>query len=240
MEAVVAGVLRDVQDWLGDDGSFGSRLVVVTRGAVPVGSGVVDLVGAAVWGLVRSAQSEHPDRIVLVDADPAVEEVDLSLVVPAGEPQVAVRDGVVLVPRLARATGGALVLPMGSWRLAPGAGGTLEGLRVEVVESTPLELGEVRVAVRAAGVNFRDVLIGLGMYPGPGVMGSEAAGVVVEVGAGVGDLRVGDRVFGFFNGGFAAEGVTDRRLLVRVPAGLVVGAGGFAAVGVRDRLVWPA
>ena len=44
----------------------------------------------------------------------------------------------------------------------------------------------MRVAVRAAGVNFRDVLIALGMYPdGEAVMGSEGAGVVVEVGAGV-------------------------------------------------------
>ncbi|MGC4792470.1 alcohol dehydrogenase catalytic domain-containing protein, partial [Micromonospora sp. DT178] len=45
----------------------------------------------------------------------------------------------------------------------------------------PLAAGQVRVAVRAAGLNFRDVLIGLGMYPDPtAVMGSEAAGVVIE------------------------------------------------------------
>ena len=216
----VGRVLRGVQEWLADEQSFGSRLAVITRGAMPVGMGdVVDLPGAAVWGLVRSAQSEHPDRIVLVDADPGVEDVDLSLVAVVGEPQVAIRDGVVLVPRLARAgSGGGLVLPSDRWRLVPGTDGTLEGLRVELADEAPLDAGQVRVAIRAAGVNFRDVLIGLGMYPEPGVMGSEAAGVVVEVGVEV-DLRVGDRVFGFFNGGFAAEGVTDRRLLVRVPAG---------------------
>ncbi|MEE3920982.1 alcohol dehydrogenase catalytic domain-containing protein [Micromonospora sp. BRA006-A] len=49
--------------------------------------------------------------------------------------------------------------------------------------SAALDAGQVRIAVRAAGVNFRDVLIGLGMYPDPAaVMGSEGAGVVVEVG----------------------------------------------------------
>ena len=44
----------------------------------------------------------------------------------------------------------------------------------------PLESGQVRISVRAAGVNFRDVLIGLGMYPGEAYIGSEIAGVVVE------------------------------------------------------------
>ncbi|WP_326695900.1 type I polyketide synthase [Streptomyces sp. NBC_01754] len=220
VEQVLGGVLRGVQEWLADEESFGSRLAVVTRGAVPAGPGeVVDAVGAAVWGLVRSAQSEHPDRIVLVDADPGSEDVDL-LLVTGLEPQVAIRDGVVLVPRLVRAgSGGGLVLPAQNWRLLPGTDGTLESAHIATADTLPLEAGQVRVAVRAAGVNFRDVLIGLGMYPEPGVMGSEAAGVVLETGPGVEDLQAGDRVFGFFNGAFASEAVTGRELLVKVPAG---------------------
>ena len=82
----------------------GPRQVLVTRGAVAVGAGEVpDLVTAPVWGLVRSAQTEHPDRFVLVDVDedPAslalVDSLDLT------EPQVAVRRGVAYVPRLAAA-----------------------------------------------------------------------------------------------------------------------------------------
>ncbi|WP_415830055.1 SDR family NAD(P)-dependent oxidoreductase [Kibdelosporangium persicum] len=81
------------------------RLVLVTHGAVAVDEDVSDLVGAAVWGLVRSAQSEHPDRFVLVDTDSA--EVPASLlddVVASGEPQVAIRSGKAYVPRLARIT----------------------------------------------------------------------------------------------------------------------------------------
>nr|MDT0667946.1 alcohol dehydrogenase catalytic domain-containing protein [Micromonospora sp. DSM 115978] len=79
----------------------------------------------------------------------------------------------------------------------------------------PLGVGEVRVRVRAAGINFRDVLIALGMYPGEGVFrGSEGAGVVVEVGSGVSGLVVGDRVMGLFEGAFGPVVVADARMVV--------------------------
>ncbi|MET7370898.1 polyketide synthase dehydratase domain-containing protein, partial [Streptomyces sp. NPDC005566] len=221
VERVLGEVLHGVQEWLADESTFGTRLAVVTRGAMPAVSAAVDVVGAAAWGLVRSAQSEHPDRIVLVDADPASDEegVDLALLAGVDEPQVAIRDGALLVPRLARAVRSGLVLPDHPWRLLPGTDGTLESLHIEAADTPPLETGQVRVEVRAAGVNFRDVLLGLGMYPEPGTMGSEAAGVVLETGPGVDDLAVGDRVFGFFDGAFAAQAVTGRELLVKVPAG---------------------
>ncbi|MEK8173980.1 alcohol dehydrogenase catalytic domain-containing protein [Streptomyces sp. M19] len=51
--------------------------------------------------------------------------------------------------------------------------------------AAPLAEGEVRVAVRAAGMNFRDVLNALGMLPDAGPVGVEGAGVVVETGPGV-------------------------------------------------------
>ena len=72
-----------------------------------------------------------------------------------------------------------------------------------------LGVGEVRVGVRAAGLNFRDVLLALGMYPGEAVMGSEGAGVVLEVGVGVEGLCVGDRVMGLMPDGFGPVVVTD-------------------------------
>ncbi|MEU9857947.1 SDR family NAD(P)-dependent oxidoreductase [Streptomyces sp. NPDC047974] len=102
----VARVLGVVRSWLAEERFAESRLVVVTRGAVSVGGGdVSDLLHAGVWGLVRSAQTENPDRIVLVDLD---EETDasgraLAAVLASGESQVAVRAGSLLVPRLARA-----------------------------------------------------------------------------------------------------------------------------------------
>ncbi|WP_024877888.1 type I polyketide synthase [Saccharomonospora piscinae] len=100
----VVEALELAQGWLGDDVSR----VIVTRGATDGG----DLAQAAVWGLLRSAQSEHPGRFTLLDLDPGADtdDADLSEVVPglpAGEPQVAVRDGQALVPRLVRGAPGA-------------------------------------------------------------------------------------------------------------------------------------
>ncbi|MFE7385779.1 type I polyketide synthase, partial [Streptomyces zhihengii] len=107
VEQVLGEVLHRVQEWLGEDSPEQARLAVVTRGAMPAGGpGAIDAVGAAVWGLVRSAQSEHPERIVLVDTDPADDSpVDLSLLTGVDEPQVAIRDGVLFAPRLVRANG---------------------------------------------------------------------------------------------------------------------------------------
>ncbi len=98
-----------------------------------------------------------------------------------------------------------------------------------MVRSCPgvaLTVGQVRVAVAAVGVNFRDVLVALGMYPGGGELGAEGAGVVVEVGPGVTGLAVGDAVLGLL-GVVGSEAVVDERLVVGVPVGwsLVAGAG---------------
>ncbi|MFI7505136.1 SDR family NAD(P)-dependent oxidoreductase, partial [Streptomyces sp. NPDC049687] len=93
-----AWVLETVRSHLSGEGA----LAVVTCKAVSAGGVVADPVMAAVWGLVASAQAENPGRIVLVDADG--DDV-VALAVRAGEPQVAVREGVVLAPRLIRAGG---------------------------------------------------------------------------------------------------------------------------------------
>ena len=108
-------VLDVVQCWLAGGGLEESRLVVATRGAVPAGDGAVtDPAGAAVWGLVRAAQAENPDRIVLIDLDPASgdgAESVLGSVLASGEPQVAVRGTALSVPRLARGTGAVPAAP---------------------------------------------------------------------------------------------------------------------------------
>ncbi|WP_018802507.1 type I polyketide synthase, partial [Salinispora arenicola] len=106
---VTSRALEVVQAWLTGSGAEDSRLVVVTRGAVPAGDGTVtDPAAAAVWGLVRAAQGENPDRIHLLDLDPAADagaESVLGVVLASGEPQVAVRGTALSVPRLARAAG---------------------------------------------------------------------------------------------------------------------------------------
>ena len=98
--------------------------------------------------------------------------------------------------------------------------GTLENLVLEGWEAPGVALGagQVRVAVRAAGINFRDVLALGGADAGAG-LGVEGAGVIVEVGAGVSGLGVGDAVMGLFSGAGPVV-VVDHRVVVAVPAGL--------------------
>ncbi|WP_236258167.1 type I polyketide synthase [Streptomyces hygroscopicus] len=108
-----------VRQWLVDEGRpAASRLVVVTRRAVGARAEeeIADLAGAAVWGLVRSAQSEHPGRLVLIDVDGTEESASaLAAAVASGEPQLALRSGAAYVPRLTR------VAPAGAGAAEPPA-----------------------------------------------------------------------------------------------------------------------
>ncbi|RMI40713.1 SDR family NAD(P)-dependent oxidoreductase [Streptomyces triticirhizae] len=217
--------LRLAQTWIADERFATARLVLLTRRAVAArpGEQVTDPAHAAVRGLVRSAEAENPGRFVLVDVDePADAWARLPLLAGGDETEWALRGGDALVPRLARASAG-LDLPEGQpWRLETLGRGTLEGnlaLAPFPDAQRPLAEGEVRVGMRAGGLNFRDVLIALGMYPGEARVGAEGAGVVLEVGPGVSGLAPGDRVMGLFYGVLGPVAVTDRRLLARVPEG---------------------
>ncbi|MFE0594149.1 acyltransferase domain-containing protein, partial [Micromonospora echinospora] len=228
VRTLTADVLATVQAWLAADVLADSRLVVLTRDALAIRTGdrAGDLAGAAVWGLLRSAQSEHPGRIVLADLDrgPDADTVAV-LAAVAGDPaatggQLAVRGGTVFVPRVTRTGADRLVPSTDLWHLAAVEPGTIDGVDVVAGTALPLAAGQVRVAVRATGVNFRDVLIALGMYPdSTAVMGSEGAGVVLEVGPEITDLVPGDRVFGLFEPGFGPQVVAQRDRVARMPAG---------------------
>nr|WP_323183774.1 SDR family NAD(P)-dependent oxidoreductase [Streptomyces canus] len=107
---LVGDVLAKLRTWLAQERFDGVPLVVLTRGAVATDPGehIADAAGAAVWGLVRSAQLEHPGRLLLVDMDEALGAdtrqkslAQLAAVVAVAEPQSAIRDGVVRLPRLA-------------------------------------------------------------------------------------------------------------------------------------------
>ncbi|MEV1086025.1 SDR family NAD(P)-dependent oxidoreductase, partial [Streptomyces sp. NPDC050211] len=220
------------QSWLAAGAKLaGTTLALVTRGAVAAADDeqVTDPAAATVWGLIRSAQSEEPGRFVLLDTDgSAAGGTAMAAALACGEPQLAVRGGAVRVPRLARtetgtARGDLLVPPTDTpaWRLATSGTGTLDGLTLAPAPDTlaALQEGQVRIAVRAAGLNFRDTLIALGMYPGEGVMGAEGAGIVTEVGPGVTTLAPGDRVLGMWTGGFGPYAIADHRMLAPIPNG---------------------
>ncbi|MGW5697241.1 SDR family NAD(P)-dependent oxidoreductase, partial [Streptomyces asiaticus] len=257
VSTAVCRALAAVRRWLADERCARSRLAVLTRGAMATapGESVEDLGGAAVWGLLRSAQAEHPDRFVLVDHDGhqdsrTVLAAALAAAAASGHAHLALRRGRVLTPQLAPLTPSATALstitPLAAtpstptpstptppaatpttpeaaapWRIDVTSQGTLENLAaVPCPEATGvLGTGQVRVAMHAAGVNFRDVVVALGMIPGQDVIGSEGAGVVLDTGPGVSGLAPGDRVMGLFSGAFGPVAVTDHRLLARLPEG---------------------
>ncbi len=218
--------LAAVREWL-DEAPEDAVLVVVTRGAVPVGEDepVADRAHASAWGMVRTAQSEHPGRFALLDLTPDGGDpgAELALALPAlaaGENQVSVRAGTVRGLRLQRWTDApTLVEPAGPWRLSTTKQGSLDALALvdapDVV--APLEPGQVRIRSRAAGMNFRDVLIALDMYGGAGLLGNECAGVVTEIAPDVTSLAVGDRVMSVVPGGIAPVVIADARMTARIP-----------------------
>ncbi|MFD3613584.1 SDR family NAD(P)-dependent oxidoreductase, partial [Streptomyces atroolivaceus] len=242
VRALLASVLAAVQEWLGLAELEEARLAVVTRAGAVVAPGERPEPGqAAVQGLIRTASSEHPGRFLLVDLDEApVSTAALPAAVAADESALALRSGAVFVPRLGRvSTAGTLALPDADvWGVELDTGGTLDGLRLVAAPraAEPLGAGQVRVAVRATGVNFRDVLVALdvvaktaGLSGGEGadavpeteaLFGSEGAGVVTDVGPGVTGFAVGDRVMGLLSGSYAGpSAVADSRMIVAMPEG---------------------
>ncbi|MGW5520566.1 type I polyketide synthase, partial [Nocardia africana] len=237
VRAAVHDLLRLLVRWSSDRRFERSRLAVITCGAVDVdGAGVTDLAGAAVWGLIRSAGAELPDRILLVDVDRP--DGDLAQIGGAGEfagvePAVAVRGGRLRAPRLLPFDGRPLVPEAADWVFGLAERGTVDGLVAVPRTRRPQDLApdEVLIDVEAIGLNFRDALIALGLYPDPdATVGSEAAGIVVAVGAAVPELSAGDRVTGIFAGPVGSSAVADHRYLVRIPKSL--GAEQAAAVPV--------
>nr|WP_232329590.1 type I polyketide synthase [Nocardia violaceofusca] len=131
IHAATHHVLEVVQSWTTSRRFTESVLVVRTAGAVSVaGEDITNRAGAAVGGLVRSAQAEHPGRIVLVDSDADLDDL-LGGILAAAEPQLAVRDGRVHAARLVRAAPGAaeaVAFDPDETVLVTGAGGLLAGL----------------------------------------------------------------------------------------------------------------
>ena len=79
--------------------------------------------------------------------------------------------------------------------------------------------GQIRVRIRAAGLNFRDVVVALGAIADEG-LGGEAAGVIIDTAPDVTTVRAGDAVMGLFpHNAFAGTAITDHRLVVAIPPG---------------------
>jgi malonyl CoA-acyl carrier protein transacylase len=141
VRAALADVLGAVQLWLADERFASSKLVIVTNGAMADASSGATVRQAPVWGLVRAAQAENPGRFVLADVADVAEAVEVADVddfsetpsgttllaaVATGEPELMIRAGKFLVPRLAREqhTNEAPALPLNPVGTALVTGGT--------------------------------------------------------------------------------------------------------------------
>ena len=200
---------------------------LVTRGGQAVsGERGGELAGSALWGFGRTVARELPEvPLRLLDLDPATpadpQRLAGELFSPDGETQVAWRGGRRLAARLIRSggrTGSRVELPAGGrWRLVRDSGGGLSALRAEPVSLPAPGSGEVRVAVEAAGLNFLDVMSGMGLVEVEAPLGVEFCGRVLEVGAEVEGVSAGERVVGFGAGAFGPEVVTRAELAVPAP-----------------------
>ncbi|MBU3863924.1 SDR family NAD(P)-dependent oxidoreductase [Streptomyces sp. 4503] len=103
--ALCARVLDLLRQWVDRPELAGTRLVILTRGAMAVHdtAEVTDPAAAAVWGLVRSAQSEHPGRIQLIDIDEHSHHTLPTALTATDQPQLALRDATAYTPHLAPA-----------------------------------------------------------------------------------------------------------------------------------------
>lgn len=119
------------------------------------------------------------------------------------------------------ARSGHLTVPRGSdYVLAPTERGAIDNLRITETEVPPPDEGYVQVRVEAAGLNFRDVLNVLGLYPGdPGPIGGDFAGVVA-IGRRRHRTRVGQRVYGSMQGAFASRFNVPAQFLAPIPDGI--------------------
>ena len=145
--ALTTSVLEILQAWAASERLLEARLLVITEGALATErEDTPNLLEAALVGLLRSAHSEHPERFGLLDLDGSQESTAALLsAVVINEPEIAVRKGRLLVPRIARAgTGGSLLVPEGggsAWHVGTDAPGTLESLALAQVSWPGLARG---------------------------------------------------------------------------------------------------
>jgi acyl transferase domain-containing protein len=173
---------------------------------------------AGMVALVRIAALEHPDlHLRIVDIDPLASREQqvaalLSSLRSTAEPLLATRDEEIRVPRVRRQSR----RKAEAMRVVQEGDG-LDGIVLQSFSSPTPGPGELRVRVRAAGVNFRDTLVALGAYAGEPILGAECAGIVEAVGAGVVGFARGDRVAGLAPGCLATHALMRADLAVRLP-----------------------
>ena len=228
VKRAAASALALMQGLADADETAAKGVWFVTRGGqVLEHESVEGVAGAVLWGFGKVAAREASHlQPRMIDLDPAATELPPAIsdefLHPDPETHIAYRGGHRQAARLVRAGAGterlSLPEPAGesAWLLEPDEGGALEGLQVQAAPARPLDPGEVRVAVEAAGLNFWDMFRSLGVID-EGLLGGEFCGRVLEVGPAVRTVQEGDRVVGLAFGTFSAEAVTCEEMVAPAP-----------------------
>lgn len=219
-----------------------SRLLLVTKGAQPVGTGITraGIGQSALVGLGRVIGNELPGlhcKVVDLDPDGSSDEVRLlldELERGDAEDEVAFRRGRRFVPRLERARQAKVPVKKSAFeegsafRLEISTPGVLDGLTLRETRRREPGPGQVEIEVAAVSLNFRDVMKALALYPAEGndcmMLGDECAGKIVSVGPGVEDFRPGDEVVALAPGCLGSHATTLASLVMQKPVDLTLEA----------------
>jgi acyl transferase domain-containing protein/acyl carrier protein len=218
------------------------RLWITTGGLYDLtGSAHISIRQGPIWGLGRVVACEHPElRCALVDMSPAPDADEIALLIHTllaekEEDQIAVRCKTRFLARLralpeTQPAPVQVALGSAAYQATIGEPGNLGSLGLEMALDADPGPGEVVIEIRAAGLNFIDVLKSLGIYPGiePGTcppLGGECAGTITRVGQGVENLHPGDAVLAVTpsvlkTGLMASHAVVPAELVFRKPVNL--------------------
>lgn len=206
-------------------------LWLVTQGAQPVNGGSpVHPTQTVLWGVANTLSQEHPElQPVCVDLDPSQSNragaILTELAATDGEDRIGWRENGRFAARLDRLKDAlsSLSVPDAPYELVIDERGVLDNLTLERTSRPQPGPGEVEVEVIASGLNFRDVLNALGMYPGPaGPLGNECAGMVTAVGEGVQNVAPGDRVMALATRTFSRYVLTPADSVYPIPEGMSI------------------
>ena len=214
------------------------RVWMVTRGAQYLNGDetLQSIASTPLSGFLRVANNEYKEFCwTVIDLDPEAEVEEVGglfeeIILNDGEFELALRSGkrfvhrVLSVPhedlplRLHNAVNGKAVTP---YRLEIPTPGILDNLSLNETTRRSPEEGEVEIRVAAGGINFRDVMKALGIYPGNSKdlrwLGDDFSGTILRLGEGVEDLKVGDEVAGMAAYCFRSHVTIDRNMIFRKP-----------------------
>ncbi|MEM8677428.1 MAG: SDR family NAD(P)-dependent oxidoreductase, partial [Cyanobacteria bacterium P01_G01_bin.67] len=203
------------------------RLVLITQGAISTHNSeqLTGLMQSTVWGMGKAIALEHPElNCTLIDLDPEMnienqlENLVAEISSKTTEREIAFRDNQRCFPRLDKYQQPQLLNSSQPSYLTVNNPGSLDNLTLQPITKKQLGNQQVEIKIKATGLNFRDVLIALDLYPGNNkTLGCECAGEVVSVGNKVSELQVGDKVIAIAPNTFGESVIIERSLLAKFP-----------------------